>query len=152
MSGKTDQSAVMNATRSRAHCHCIVCSPTHDHGLNVQFEIAADGSVETRFDCSRTYQGYDDVLHGGIIATLLDSAMVHCLFAHGRRALTAELNIRFREPVLTDCPAEVRARIQQEARHITILQSELIQDGRLKVVGTGKFMEDNGRPHDEVKR
>lgn len=131
----------MKATRSKAHCHCIVCSPTNANGLNVQFELAPDGSVETEFHCSRTYQGYEDVLHGGIIATLLDSAMVHCLFAHGREALTAQLNIRFREPVRTNCTAHVRAWIRHAGRQLAVVESELVQDGRCKVVGTGKFME-----------
>lgn len=142
MPADTTPSDVMKATRSRAHCHCVVCSPDNSHGFNIRFETADDGSVETEFHCSRTYQGYDNVLHGGVIATLLDSAMVHCLFAYGREALTAELNIRFKEPVRTDCPAHVRAWISQNGRQLTVLQSELVQQGRRKVVGTGKFMED----------
>jgi len=44
-------------------------------------------------------QGYKDVPHGGIIAAIFDDAMSNYLFAKGLTAVTAELNIRFKQPL-----------------------------------------------------
>jgi acyl-coenzyme A thioesterase PaaI-like protein len=45
-------------------------------GLGLHFDAQPDGSVEGVFDCASAYQGYQDRLHGGVVATLADAAMV----------------------------------------------------------------------------
>jgi uncharacterized protein (TIGR00369 family) len=134
------ESLTMEQTRQAAHCNCVVCSPNNHLGFNVKFELADDGSVAATFDCAPQYQGYDRLLHGGVISCLLDGAMTNCLFAHGRHALTAELKVRFHEPVRVAQSARVRAWIVRNTPQLVILESEIVQDERVKVTGQGKFM------------
>ena len=61
--------------------------------------LQPDGSVEGVFAARAPLEGYSGLLHGGVAAAFLDGAMTNCLFAHGVRALTAELTVRYREPV-----------------------------------------------------
>ncbi len=42
-----------------------------------------------------TLEGYTGLLHGGVIAALLDGARIHCLFARGIRGLTLDLKVRY---------------------------------------------------------
>ena len=133
--------AVTEAGELAAHCHsgCIACRSLDRGGLGLRFESLPDGSVSSTFACDPTYQGYPDRLHGGIVATLLDAAMTHCLFAHGVHAVTARLNIRFRHPVEIDARADVQAWVTRNASPLYETQAELCQNGRVCVIADAKF-------------
>jgi uncharacterized protein (TIGR00369 family) len=90
------------------------------------------------------YQGYDGYLHGGVIAALLDSAMTNCLFAHGRIALTGELNVRFLKPVVVNEPAIVSARVVESSPPLFCMEAELSQNGQSVAKATAKFIETRG--------
>ena len=138
----TDHAQVrLERIRETAHPNCVVCGRSNYHGLGVNFELLGDGSVQAEFDCDIAFEGYPDYVHGGIISSLLDGAMVNCLFAHGHTAVTAELTIRYRHPVVSNRPASVRAWIVQSTSPLYLLASEITQDGQLKVTCRGKFMD-----------
>jgi uncharacterized protein (TIGR00369 family) len=123
------------------HANCIVCGRNNPRGLRVQFSLAGDGGVEASFDCQKVFEGYDNHLHGGVIAALLDGAMMNCLFAHGHLAVTAELTIRYRQPVAIGRPATVRAWIRQSSHGLHRMQAELQQDNRLLVSAKATFLD-----------
>ena len=109
-------------------------------GLNLEFTLTKDGAVEGVFTASQMLQGYDGLVHGGIIASMLDGAMTNCLFAHGKEALTAELVVRYRKPVLINEKITLRAWIEQSTSHLYCMRSELSQNGCVKAVGKAKFL------------
>ena len=101
----------LEKTRNAAHPFCVVCGKANECGLGLQFSLCDDGSVEAIFDCHEKFQGYRDILHGGITSALLDGAMTNCLFAHGIVAVTAEMNVRFRHPIKLGLPLLLKAKI-----------------------------------------
>lgn len=138
--------AALQAFRRRAHGNCIVCGPDNDRGLKVRFVFVGDGSVEASFDCDGIFEGYPRKLHGGVISSLMDGAMVHAMFAREIPAITAEMTVRFRHPVATDTPAIIRARVGKSRPPLHFVEAELIQDGVTKVTARGKFVhETRGR-------
>lgn len=124
-----------------AQCHpaCIACRSTDSGGLGLRFVTQAEGCVVAEFPCDAYYQGYPDRLHGGIVATLLDAAMTHCLFAHGLKGVTGRLNVRFRHPVAVGKVATVRAWIERDARPLLLMAAELIQEDEMRAGADGKF-------------
>jgi uncharacterized protein (TIGR00369 family) len=132
---------LLECTCRSAHPRCIVCGRDDGYGLGLRFSLRADGGVEAEFACDTHFQGYHGILHGGIIATLLDGAMTHCLFAHGIVALTAEMTVRFRHPVLVGVPALVRAVVADSQPPLHVLHALIFQDGQLKARAVGKFVE-----------
>ncbi len=62
-------------TRAQAHANCVVCSPANSRSLCLEFTASDDGGVQARFDCDQTFEGYTGMLHGGVIASLLDIAL-----------------------------------------------------------------------------
>jgi len=127
--------------QEQAHSVCIVCGHANDRSLGLKFTQLDDGSVQAIFNCDSIYAGYQNYMHGGVIALLLDGAMTNCMFAHGCLAVTAELKIRFRHPVITDKVARVRAWIDQSSPPLHLLKAELVQDNQVKATAAGKFME-----------
>ncbi len=109
-------------------------------GLALRYESQPDGSVSAKFLGHSALEGYSGVLHGGLIATLLDGAMTHCLFARGIRGLTAELKVRYRERVVAAEEVILRAWLEDEAHGLFQLRAELTQGGTLKASAAGKFV------------
>src|SRR6185312_7196916 len=82
------------------HTHsCFVCGESNAIGMNLPFET--DGHVvKTRFTPRPEHIGFKEVVHGGIIATLLDEIMVWaCMTQTKRFAYCAELTVRFQNPL-----------------------------------------------------
>jgi len=74
---------------------CFVCGEANPAGLKLRFET--DGRiVQTRFTPRSEHIGFKHVVHGGIIATLLDEIMVWACAVQTRHfGFCAELNVRY---------------------------------------------------------
>ncbi len=131
----------MEDLRTRFHSACIICGRQHPQGMKLPFRILKDGSVMTRFFCDHFLQGYAGLLHGGVIAAMLDGAMTNCLFAHGKTAVTASLTVRFLHPVAANQTAAIKARIKKSNPPLHLMESELLQGKRVVARATAKFME-----------
>lgn len=135
-----DPSAQLTAIRAAAHPYCFACSGANPMGLALHYSVAPDGSVSTSFLGNCALESYPGVLHGGLVATVLDAAMTNCLFAHGIRALTAELQVRYRESVLTAEEFQIRAWLESSRHGLYRLRSEITQGGHLKASGQARFI------------
>jgi acyl-coenzyme A thioesterase PaaI-like protein len=127
-------------TRARAHARCVVCGARDDGPARLCFTVTDNGGVEAHICINDDFEGYDGILHGGIIATLLDAAMTNCLFAQGRRGLTAELLVRFRHPVVTGTPLRLWAGVERSSPPLFVLRAEIRQTGQVRATAVGKFM------------
>ena len=125
--------------RDAHHHDCVVCGTSTTRGLGLCCQVSDEMEVTASFDCSEVFQGYPNVMHGGVISSLLDGVMTNCLFAHGRVAVTTELRVRFRHPVATGCRATVRAWIGSSYHRLYILKAELVQNDQVKATAEGKF-------------
>lgn len=86
------------------------------------------------------FKSYPDRLHGGVIATLADSAMVHALFAKGITGVTAEINIRYLEVVALDSPVRITGWVEGGSRRLHRCRAEVSQHGKVAVCATAKFV------------
>jgi acyl-coenzyme A thioesterase PaaI-like protein len=129
------------AERQKSHCNCIVCGNSNPISLGLKFSILPDGGVFSMFKGSALFQGYHGILHGGIIAALLDATMTHCLFHNKIQAVTGDLQIRFLKPVPCSSSLELRARIDSSFSPLYKLSSELTCEKQLMARGKAKFME-----------
>ena len=137
---------LLDLMRQKHHPFCAVCGRANGHGLGLCFRLLTDCSVEAEFDGHHGYQGYEGVLHGGVTSSILDGAMINCLFAHSLAAVTAEMTVQFRHPVEVGKSLIARARIQYSRPPLHVVESELVQDGQVRAKAVGKFMEKPDRP------
>jgi acyl-coenzyme A thioesterase PaaI-like protein len=108
--------------------NCIGCSPQNSIGYQLDFYI--DEETKTLFaewQPHLTYQGYKNVVHGGIQATLLDeiaSWVVYTVLGTG--GVTSQMHIRYRKPVfITDGPVKIKAWLIKNEKKIADIQTEL---------------------------
>ena len=79
--------------------NCFVCGKNNASGLRLDFEIDREKqTLKTTFVASPVYQGYDGIVHGGIISTLLDEAMAKLAYELGLNSVSATLEVRFIRP------------------------------------------------------
>lgn len=112
---------------------CFGCSSNNPIGLKLEFE-EFDDYVIAEWEPLEYYQGYKNVLHGGIIATMLDEIGAWCVnIKIGTAGVTTELKVRYLKPVFMNRGAvKMRAHIiKTEGRHVH-LKCELA-DGQGKL-------------------
>ncbi len=143
MTATTD--SMIRSTRRRLHPHCYVCGELMPEGLGVDYRALPDGRVEAVIDCPHTWEGYPGLVHGGIIATLLDGAMTNCLFAHHIAAVTADLHVRFRHPVCLGHTMTIHAEVTRGSPPVFVVKAVLVQEGRVRATSVGKFMKRSER-------
>jgi acyl-coenzyme A thioesterase PaaI-like protein len=85
--------------RAESPSICFVCGQEHPTGLRIRYRPCDAGGVEARWTPGPAWQGFPGIVHGGIVSTVLDEAMSKAVAALGCKALTAELRVRFRQPV-----------------------------------------------------
>ena len=78
---------------------CFGCSQKNPAGLKLQFEESEE-FIQATWQPSEIHQGYTNVLHGGIIAALLDEIGAWCVSVKiGTAGVTAEMKTRYISPV-----------------------------------------------------
>mgnify|MGYP002395617205 FL=1 len=111
-------------------------------GLKMDFYTTAPGNCQAELTVSSEYEGYPGVVHGGILASILDET--------GGRAhmdepdhfmVTAQLNVRYRKPVPTGTPlvvigtaGERRGRVSHSHSEIQNLEGEVLAEAELVLV------------------
>lgn len=124
------------------HEHCFACGPKQTaHSLQLKFEQTSEFEVQGNLWVSPEYQGYDGILHGGIVSTLLDAAMTNCLLKLGITALTADLHIRFIAPVMVGQTILIKGAMLKHRRHVYFMESTVWSGGSELARATALFME-----------
>jgi acyl-coenzyme A thioesterase PaaI-like protein len=131
----------LDGLRHKHHPHCVVCWDRHPFGLKVDFRVTGEHTVEGTFGCGKFYEGYENVVHGGIVSTLLDGAMASCILAKGLEAYTVDLRVRYRTAVETGVPALIRGEWLRGEGPIHLLHATLEQDGKVRASARAKFFE-----------
>lgn len=108
--------------------------------LRLVFNPGVHGDVSASFQGNSLLQGYDGILHGGIISALLDSAMANCLFQRNIAAVTAELRVRFLLPVPYNARTDLRAWIIEETKLLFRLKAELTSANTLMASADALFV------------
>ncbi len=78
---------------------CFACGPENPIGFKLKFSYD-NNSAEAFFTPSPEHQGWMDIFHGGLIATLLDEAMAHAIYSFGQpNCVTIMMNVKYRNMI-----------------------------------------------------
>ncbi len=88
---------------------CFVCGLSNAFGLQLRFDLTAPGEVTCRYTVPERYQGFPGVVHGGIVAAMLDEvcARAHMGIDPPRFMYTARLDVRYRKNVPVEQPLRI---------------------------------------------
>lgn len=123
--------------------NCFACGTENPIGLNLQFYRLAD-TVCTELTLQRRYEGWEGVVHGGIVSTLLDEVMSWAIMYTKKVFLvTRKMDIKYVRPVLVGIPLKVAGRLVDDSEPPKIKARAEIRDeqGRLLVRSNAEFVE-----------
>jgi len=121
-------------TKQPSSLHCFVCGVENPAGLHLAFYDMADGSVVSEITVPDRYQGYPGVVHGGIVASMLDEVSSRAAMQGDmtRLMMTAKLEVRYRKPIPTGQPLRLVGRLGKRRGRLTIVYGEVrLPDGSL---------------------
>lgn len=105
------------------------------------FQADDDGSVSARLQSHPGLQGYEGIIHGGVISALLDAAMTHCLFHQGVRAVTGDLRVRFLRSIRCRAALQLKAWMTSARPPLYCLRAEIMASDRVAAYAEAKFMQ-----------
>ena len=96
---------------------CFGCGRKNPCGLKLRFEW--DGKrVTAEFTPTELHQGWEGIIHGGIITTMLDEAMGYATYYEGIMGVTGAMQLRFRHPASIGQPLIVTASMSKNMRRL----------------------------------
>jgi len=107
---------------ARPQSFCYACGPDNPHGLRLRFTHTEQGEMIADWTPDAYTEGFQGIVHGGIVSTALDESMAKAVVATREEALTAELRVRFRRHVVAGKAVRVRGWIT--ARKRRVIQTE----------------------------
>lgn len=120
---------------------CIGCGPYSEIGLKMQFETGDSGDVHGSLVIPQRFQGWQGVVHGGIVALVLDEAMAYAAGARGVIGMTADLKMRFRNSVPVGAILAVRGKVLWQRRNILGIEASISDAaGTLLASAVGSFV------------
>ncbi len=103
---------------------CFACGLQNPEGLRLIWTV--DGlTMTTNFVAESKYQGWEGIVHGGILATLLDEAMARLASVVCGDALTAEMTVRYVQPAAIGELLYVRGEIVKESRRLVEMKASI---------------------------
>jgi uncharacterized protein (TIGR00369 family) len=119
---------------------CYVCGSENPRGLAVRFDVEG-GLVTARFVPHRDHRGYNDRVHGGVMAALLDEVMGWAPSVIKRRfCVAAEIIIRYLKPLPIGQAVTVRGEMTADRGRLWEARGDITDDaGIIYARGTGKY-------------
>jgi uncharacterized protein (TIGR00369 family) len=121
---------------------CFVCGEANPLGLQLRFET--DGKiVRAKFSPRPEHSGLKGVVHGGLIATVLDEVMVWACAVHTRQfAFCAEMKVRFLNPMRPGSDVTLTGELVTNRKGRILEARGIAQDpsGLTLAEATGKYL------------
>ena len=119
---------------------CFGCGKNNECGLKL--EISYSGKeAKTRKTFEKKFQGWNGIVHGGIITAAIDEVMAYAVgSATGKTGVTAELTIRFKKPVKIGEEYEISAEVVEFNRRKATVKGFIKRDDTVYAEGKGIYV------------
>jgi uncharacterized protein (TIGR00369 family) len=124
--GATVQPAVLSYSdfRIRPH-HCFACGQLNEIGLHLQLNLEP-GLCWTELEMPRQFEGWEGLIHGGILCTILDEVMAWSLVSEDNWGVTAKMSVNFRKPVVVGQRIRAEGRMTESRRRIHTTSARIL--------------------------
>ncbi len=115
---------VVPPSARRQSC-CFACGPDNPHGLRLRFTQTRQGEMIAEWTPDPSTEGFQGIVHGGLVSTVLDESMAKAVAASGAEALTAELRVRFRRHAVAGKTTHVRGWVTARKKRLILTEAML---------------------------
>jgi len=117
---------------------CFCCGSENPIGLKLAFEATPEGRMRTAWTPRREHQGFKDIVHGGLVATVLDEVMVRLLYDRGINAVTAGMETRLLRPLRAGRAYRFESWIVRDRGRAVLTEAEALDASTGERVAWGK--------------
>jgi acyl-coenzyme A thioesterase PaaI-like protein len=110
--------------RVRPH-HCFACGELNDVGLHLELHLSP-GHCHTEITLPRQFEGWEGIVHGGILCTILDEVMAWSLVERDNWGVTARMSIQFKKPALVGHHFEAEGWMVEDRRRIHRTEGRIV--------------------------
>lgn len=121
--------------------YCFVCGDRNPFGLKVALKVdRAAQSASCSLAIPKEYQGWQGMVHGGIISALLDEVCAYAGMTVIKTVVTGELKTRYHQPVPVEKQVTVTARVIRHLRRTVLVEAKLMMDGAVLASAEAKMI------------
>lgn len=127
----------LSLARTADYRSCFGCGQDNPIGLKLVFRW--DGkTARSEFRPDEVYQGWPGLVHGGIMACILDEAMGYAALFDAGRCVTAKMEIQLKRPTGVGERLLIASSVQRRSRKLVKTSASVsLEDGTLVAQGTG---------------
>ncbi len=121
------------------HNMCFGCGPANEHGLKMKF-FGSDNMIYANIAVPGYLLGWNGVVHGGILSTILDEGMSWgAIFLLRKFILTKSMTVNYHKPVIVGDMLRVESEVKEQLSEREALMTGRIfnSKGELSVSSTG---------------
>jgi len=135
-----NRTSILSLHRLRQHGHrrCLAC--THPE-LRLDFTLDGPRRLRSSVDFTEAMTSFNGMVHGGLIAFLIDEAFTCTLMAAGYYGATGSLQLRYRHPVQTGPTAYILVDLNDRVGPCFSLTAQLVQRNRTCTTAQARFIE-----------
>ena len=121
--------------------YCFACGPLNPIGLHMEVSFR-DNKALSRLALKREFQGWSEMVHGGVLATILDEIMAHAVVHYVGQAVTTLLQITYRAPLQVGEEFEVVGYVAEQKSRAAVAKAEIrtLHSKKLIARGESKFI------------
>ena len=125
----------------RDNSGCYVCGRENPIGLAVEFQINEEArSIRAKFIPQKDHQGYEGIVHGGILSALLDEAMAKLAYSLAIPAVTAEITVKFKSPASPGDELNITGKLLHETHGLIRAEAKIERGPVLVAEATAKLL------------
>jgi uncharacterized protein (TIGR00369 family) len=120
---------------------CFVCGEKNPAGLKLRIRTDSErGESTADVTFGEHFQGWAKIVHGGLVAAVLDEAMIYAAGAKDLKCVTGEMTVRYVKPASTGIAYTLKGRFVEDKGRIVIAQSALLDSkGQQVARASGKL-------------
>jgi acyl-coenzyme A thioesterase PaaI-like protein len=120
--------------------YCFCCGEKNPIGFKMKFRYEGDKLLSEAV-IPKEYQGFANVVHGGVLGTLLDEVMVNLYWLRGEKAVTVEYQVRLKAPCPVNRKVLLSAWRVESKRTIHFTEAEArLENGTVVAEASAKCM------------
>ncbi|RLA84401.1 MAG: PaaI family thioesterase [Deltaproteobacteria bacterium] len=127
--------------RLPSYGRCFLCGGGNPKGLRLKLFLEGD-LVVTEFRLEEAFIGYEGIIHGGILAGILDEVMWWAAAWHsGRACFTTDMTVRYKKPALLEHPFRAIGKVTRIGPRLIETEGEIrdLEAGHVCTVATGRY-------------
>lgn len=102
--------------------NCLLCGKNNPIGLKLEFTYS-DQMASCMWLADPRFEGYPDIIHGGIVTALMDEAMAKTMLHQHITAVTTDIQVKFKKPMKVSETYLIKGQLIEQKKRICLCKA-----------------------------